>query len=238
MSTRSVIAKRMGDGWEGVHHHTDGYPTGLGSYLFRLLRRQYGGDVQKVLDYVLSHDGGWSHLYPAQLLETKGYSTETVPQCYCHGYFARRDKTEPGDKSGWQTSEHHGWDIEWVYVLDPSTRRMAVLKHTMRACPDYKSESWATEGKEGPCMALAGIVELYSPEPDWTPIECGPDLEWCSHYRCVHGAHGCEPDCPYCKGTGRPNEPPGTVFLYNAKPSWVDEYLPRVTDSIGPRSAP
>ena len=34
MSTRSLIARKTEDGFEGTYHHWDGYPTGLGYTLW------------------------------------------------------------------------------------------------------------------------------------------------------------------------------------------------------------
>lgn len=181
MSTRSVIARRMGDGWEGVYHHSDGYPTGLGCYLFRLIRHEYDGDAEAFLRWAIDeHDSGWSHIFPAQVYGAEGHSSDSeAPQCYCHGYFAERDGVSPGDRGGWQTSEEHGFDVEWAYVLDPHTRKMAVLKHDMPACPDYKelSSTISSTRKEEPCIRLAGVVDLREPEPDWLELEGGQHLE-------------------------------------------------------------
>ena len=198
MSTRSVIAQRAGDGWEGVYHHSDGYPTGLGCYLFRLIRHQYKGDVHTFLNWVLSHDGGWSSIY----------SGPEGPTCYCHGYFAERDRIEPGQKAGWHTSEEHGFDIEWVYAFDPNSHKMAVLKHDLFACSDYKSlpSARTTDKATGPCMKLAGVVDLNGPEPDWGAIECGPDLERCLH---VEG------------------------YTHEDRGTWVDRYLPPIPHGVG-----
>ncbi|MDO8490840.1 MAG: hypothetical protein Q7T04_02350 [Dehalococcoidia bacterium] len=51
MSTRAVIARPVGDGWEGVYHHSDGYPTGLGSYIFRIIHYRYKGDAAAFLKF-------------------------------------------------------------------------------------------------------------------------------------------------------------------------------------------
>jgi hypothetical protein len=76
MATRALIGRLTGwDGsfpmGEGVYHHWDGYPTGLGAFLFRLFRDDYQGDMEKMLKEIVdSHPGGWSDL-------EKG-------DCYCH----------------------------------------------------------------------------------------------------------------------------------------------------------
>ncbi len=175
MSTRSVIAERQGDGWRGVYHHSDGYPHGLGCYIFRLIRQKYKGNVRTFLDYALGHDGGWSHIFPGRLLVAgKGgrdhYSEREAFQCFCHGYFARRDKVKPGQGGGVQTHDKHGFDIEWVYVLDPEAKTMAVIKHAASdSCPDRPSLSRGV--RHGPDFGLKAVVNLDGEEPDWWAME-------------------------------------------------------------------
>lgn len=61
MSTRGVIARAKGDGWEGVYHHWDSYPTGLGRKLWTALYQEFHGSVEDFLHYVVdTHRAGWS----------------------------------------------------------------------------------------------------------------------------------------------------------------------------------
>jgi len=70
VSTRSVIARRTNGGWSGVYHHWDGYPSGLGAHLWKLLRDRYAGDVERLLAEVVdAHPGGWSHLMGGSVLQ-------------------------------------------------------------------------------------------------------------------------------------------------------------------------
>jgi len=243
MSTRSCIARREGDGWRGVYHHNDGYPTGLGCYIFRAIRRTWKGDIQAFLKHVIDdHDGGWSSLFSGT--------------CYCHGAFARRDGTRPGIKPGDGKGVIAGCDcgqkpyvlggdqgaegprcdplsIEYVYILDPYARKMAVLGSQGEDLPGtvgYRLHHQDGRVEVEPQRAyrhhLWAVVDLDGPEPSWLAIECGEDLERCHHYRCLHGASGCKRDCPYCRGTGRANRP----LLSEA--TWVDEHLPPVRGSV------
>jgi len=152
MSTRGCIARRAGDGWQGVYHHSDSYPTGLGCYLFRLIRHVYRGDVGAFLGYAIDeHDGGWSHIFPSGTIKTKPdggwfYDAEDRrPECYCHGYFADRDGTHHGlgtgiirgcechqkpYRTGQKDEDEPSCDplfIEWVYVFDAEVRTIGVL---------------------------------------------------------------------------------------------------------------
>src|SRR5438105_1543718 len=50
MSTRSIIARATGEGtFKGVYHHWDGYPTGLGKYLTKILADPFGKDLARTL---------------------------------------------------------------------------------------------------------------------------------------------------------------------------------------------
>lgn len=61
MSTRSVIARKTQEGFRGVYHHWDGYPSGLGKTLFEVRNRFYQGDTKRMLKYLIDdHSGGWS----------------------------------------------------------------------------------------------------------------------------------------------------------------------------------
>lgn len=202
MSTRSVIARRAGDGWEGVYHHSDGYPTGLGCYLFRLIRYKFQGDPKQALEFILAHDGGWSELF-----------SDSV--CYCHGDFAKRDKIRPGQKAGcFKGCECHPLEkgqytkdpscdplgIEWVYVIDPEGHKMAVLSHGSDPIPGtvlvYDERDQPLYPKSQYYHVFAGCVDLDGPEPDWGALE----------------------------------EPFG--YDHGAKVTWVDRHLPPVTAAL------
>ena len=179
MSTRAVIARLEGDGWRGVYHHSDGYPSGLGCYIFRLIRQQYKGDVAAFLKWAIDdHDGGWSHIFPSYVLKRSPKGGETsdkshpAPQCYCHGYFAQRDGKKPGNGEGIQSHDKHSFDIEWVYVLDPGAHTMAVLSHHPgNGCPDNNRIVNKPVPTRLRCFNLETVVGLDGPEPDWWQME-------------------------------------------------------------------
>ena len=183
MSTRSCIARVEGDGWRGVYHHSDGYPSGLGCYIFRSIRREWSGDAGAFLDYALSHDGGWSSLFSPD------------PTCYCHGHFADRDKIKPGDGSGVITGcECHERPyisgepdnmpscdplfIEWIYVIDPDSRTMTILENYGEDILG-SFDSWLVHldgtkeamPKRAYRHRINAVVDLDGPEPDWWDME-------------------------------------------------------------------
>ena len=140
MSTRAAIARRHEDGWIGVYHHFDGYPTGLGAHLWELLHSRYRGDMgQLVADVIDAHPGGWSHLMEGPILKPipgrHALSCEVTghgPACYCHTYAAAGygDNVIHGCECGNPAITEPSCDplfIEWVYVFDTNRNILEVL---------------------------------------------------------------------------------------------------------------
>jgi hypothetical protein len=87
-------------------------------------------------------------------------------ECYCHPKRNRASEIEESTI----TEKNADSDIEWVWAFDAESNRLYVRDN------NHKDD--------------AGIVDLSGPEPtkeDWTRIECGENLERCSHYAWVHG---------------------------------------------------
>ena len=186
MSTRGCIAERKGDHWVGVYQHSNSYPTYLGENIFRSIRDDFHGDVQKFIDFAIKeHDAGWS-IFPEI--------------CYCHGKFAERDGTKPGDEAGVikgcecnTNNKESSCDplfIEWVYVLDPKTKKMAVLynkgEHDDKTCKGDLGGHPHLNCDYTYRHHLATVINLAGEEPDWIVVECGESLERCHHYKWVH----------------------------------------------------
>lgn len=194
MSTRSIIARSAGDGFVGRYHHSDGYPTGLGAYLFRLINRKYDGDESAFLRFAIDeHPAGWSHIYGAAPLSDKGYdNTKSEAQCYCHGYFAERD----GDRAQ-DVTQDDNCGAEWAYAFDEVSHNMGVFAQVGTDIPDtvgmtiINLDGTRTKYPERTyAWVLRAVVPLAGPEPDWQRIEC-PDLTDCNH---VEGYHDSAPD--------------------------------------------
>ena len=65
MSTRSVIARKTASGFSGVYHHWDGYPGGLGKFLFEHLAGENSlkMKVEQALERIIDKSpGGWPTL--------------------------------------------------------------------------------------------------------------------------------------------------------------------------------
>ncbi len=158
MATRAAIARLIAaepPRWEGVYHHWDGYPSYLGRWLFLTVRETFGGNAAAFLRFALSHRGGWSHIYPAELPQG-GY----LPECYCHS----RGEGASMMLQGCSCHEQGGEAscdpifIEYVYAIDPARRMMAILESTV--------------GKEEqPRHVLLAAVPLDGPEPDWQALQ-------------------------------------------------------------------
>lgn len=74
MATRSIIAKPEGDGWVGVYHHWDGYPTGLGLALLEAQALHFGGDTAAMIRYLIDDEPvGWSTIVGADWSQPKGW---------------------------------------------------------------------------------------------------------------------------------------------------------------------
>jgi len=182
VSTRSLIA-RVGDHegeFAGVYHHSDGYPTGLGAYLWNFLHGHFHGDLAAMLRVLIDeHPAGWSCIVGKDFSLKPGYTWQRAakdgadfgvysrrpdyrrPQCFCHG-----DRHEASQSFTHEDLKDNNAGLQWLYVFDEKENRLYVrdLGH----------------GEEI-------IVELKEPEPEWTAIECGENFERCGHYGWVHG---------------------------------------------------
>lgn len=62
MGTRSVVAKPVGDGFEGRYVHWDGYPSGVGASLWKA-RQEHFSTVEEMVTYLIDEEPvGWSAL--------------------------------------------------------------------------------------------------------------------------------------------------------------------------------
>ena len=88
MSTRACIARPYGEGFRGVYHHWDGYPSGLGASLYRLRWLRYGGDTEAMAaELIDAHPAGWSTINGADWSLPIGFveldSHDGVPCATC-----------------------------------------------------------------------------------------------------------------------------------------------------------
>ncbi len=154
MSTRSVIARQVGDGFVGRYHHSDGYPSGVGAALYKLYNGHFKQDAKRMLEVLIDeHPAGWSTIVGRTLGEVadfgkrigfreRDHGTTDCPQCYCHG--SRHEEAYE------ITDQDVPFDIEYIYVINEHAALMTIIsKHT----------------------DLFYTVRLDGPEPDWKAIE-------------------------------------------------------------------
>jgi hypothetical protein len=152
MATRALIGRLTGwnEGYpmgEGVYHHWDGYPTGLGALLFRLFRDKYQGDMERMLkELVDDHPGGWSYL--------------AEWDCYCH---ARGEGMVDGS-GDLQWASRSGCEWAYLFAVQDGKPMMVVARHLTEW--DDRSGRILREWWE----AIA-TVPLDGEEPDWENIE-------------------------------------------------------------------
>jgi hypothetical protein len=91
MSTRGVIARPWGDGFEGRYHHWDSYPTGLGETLWGLFHGRYGGDLDRMqTELIDEHPAGWSTINNADWSQTPGFVDSQDFDCtLCGAHMSR-----------------------------------------------------------------------------------------------------------------------------------------------------
>lgn len=169
MSTRSAIARAKGDGFQGVYHHWDGYPTQLGKTLWGLHHAHFKGDLPRMLQVLVDqHPAGWSTINGKDFKLKPGFielgkPDNHRPQCYCHGQ--RHETPNPVDQNTDQ-------GMEWAYVFDETAHAMAVL---MRVHGDGDRAI----GAFGMVMAqkfrwsVRGVFDLRGEEPDWEALYRG-----------------------------------------------------------------
>jgi hypothetical protein len=173
VSTRSCIARQNGEGFTGVYHHWDGYPTGLGASLFHLYNGHFQKDIKVMLKTLIDdHPAGWSTITDRDFSLEAGYieldkknaennwMSKGRPQCYCHG-----DRHEEAQV----ITEKNASDVgcEYAYVFDDNGR--------MRIMSSYNDDGSKMIGMFGSGNPDAGwrqiaIVELNGKEPDWEEI--------------------------------------------------------------------
>lgn len=118
MGTRGVIARPVGEGFEGRYHHWDSYPSGLGLTLIQLRNGFFQGDTDAMLRVLLDeHPAGWSTINSADFSLPAGFDS-AGPNCYCHG---------SRSEDGWLVTAENasGSGCEYAYVLEGS--RMLVM---------------------------------------------------------------------------------------------------------------
>lgn len=170
MSTRGFIAKSTRkNGVEGVYHHQDSYPSGLGKALWDAYHGFFAGNVRHMIAYLVDGEPvGWSNILGADFAEGPGWddipfdNLDLVPKrpgSTLPDWDAWRAMHGPqsfsarGDTIGGRETDCDG-HIEWGYVLTPSGMRV------WKALPEY-----------GVGHVEVAYVRWAEPEPDWVALD-------------------------------------------------------------------
>lgn len=173
MSTRACIARIQGDGFLGVYHHWDGYPTGLGKTLWQLVRDNGRTTTLKVL--IDRHPAGWSTINGKDWTKVPGFvelgtpheDAADRPECYCHG--DRHEEPNP-------VTQADDMGMEWAYIFDEPQDTLTVLERTR---PDGRPAvgmfgtlgADPETGERDDRWTPRGTFPLSGVEPNWTELE-------------------------------------------------------------------
>lgn len=151
MSTRGAIARKVGNGFKGVYHHWDGYPSGLGQMLFILRKKRFHNDTQKMLDYLITqHPGGWSTI--SSLLKGKKEKDADY---------------KVGNQSPQVTEKNAGgMGVEYAYVFDGD-----IMEIQSSYSDDVKMIGMFGMGDPKSTWKVIARVNLNGPEPNWGSFE-------------------------------------------------------------------
>lgn len=206
MSTRGCVAVKKKDGWRGVYNHYDSYPTGLGPELWAELQeanlpefaqrlldstdwrdylssgeckycgREGVGQPHSISGKVMGFDkdlGGGPDPDIKRNLQLTGYPD---PEAEYHSHALDGGKSV---EDTYVTSEDPDpLFLEWVYVLDPSSRSLEILTHRGTSSNGRPvDEPWLRDDgywEYGHCAyrhVRIALVDLDGPEPDWQLIQ-------------------------------------------------------------------
>lgn len=122
MSTRSVIARKTEQGFEGVYHHWDGYPAGLGRTLYQAYNGYFGRDLDKMLAFLIDqHPAGWSTINGAD------WNLPAGPRSENHG---------PCVKCGLEQ-----WMLRQYYTADEGSERPVLLSILLQSMEKSKAQA-------------------------------------------------------------------------------------------------
>lgn len=169
MSTRAVIARKTETGFQGVYHHWDGYPSGLGKTLFALRNGHFHKDTGEMLKVLIDqHPAGWSTINGTDWTKKPGYHERRfkdsdkvpAPQCYCHG-----DRKEKGSVITQANASDCG--CEYAYVFDGDTMLIQ-----SSYCPSgEKMIGMFGCGDPAATWQNIAVINLNGSEPDWKVLD-------------------------------------------------------------------
>lgn len=167
MSTRGCIARLTGKApirFEGVYHHWDSYPSGLGRMLYTLWNQDFQRDTQAMLRELIDvHGAGWSTIIGGRFNGGQNDTDKSkAPSCYCHG--GRNERK-------WKVTERNASSsgIEYVYAFDGCT--MIVLGSYIE--DGQKMIGMFGCGDPDASWRILAEINLLGREPDWEALDQG-----------------------------------------------------------------
>lgn len=186
MSTRSIVAVPHGDSWRGRYVHSDGYPSGVGADLWKLVERD---GLAKVREIIVTGDHyGWSSLSADQpdIVKVK-VSTKARSIDFEYGtpeYVAATFQSLYGDSRYVNVPDYgvaytdtvlknFGGQKEYQQVTEDQWLSPEVTNDTAWAYVLADDALWVLKCHFGPTPTLIGTYRWELAEPDWAVVEEG-----------------------------------------------------------------
>lgn len=147
MSTRGAIARVTGDGFQGVYHHWDSYPSGLGATLFHLYNGHFDRDLEKMLKVLIDdHPAGWSTINGKNFDYSAGYQERDQAICGTCG--------KPNWEHYYQNWEHHGKPLTSKANKEMAQCNYVALGHSFDLVPTNNPECYCHGGRHEDAMVV------------------------------------------------------------------------------------
>ena len=176
MSTRSIIARKTEEGFEGTYHHWDGYPSGLGYSLWHIYKSiaiDQEGSLEDMLDLLIdAHPTGWSSINGVDWTQPIGYVSDyaegkarNAPMCFCHG-----DRQETVDEPFTNLTN---CGAEFAYAFEKDKEKETDLMHIYEKQYDdgsHAMEFFRMTNPDGAWQLVETVDILERKEPYWKGI--------------------------------------------------------------------
>ena len=175
MSTRSIIARKTEEGFEGTYHHWDGYPSGLGYSLWHIYKSiavDQEGTLEDMLDLLIdAHPTGWSSINGVDWTQPIGYVSDyargkemNAPQCFCHG-----DRAE----EGWVANQDSKCGAEFAYAFEKDVANETDLMHIYEKQTDdgtHVMEMFGMTAEDGSWKLIKTLDLLSDEQINWNNV--------------------------------------------------------------------